>query len=242
MYLDFFEEACLGCVWRCHVMFSSCQQYYFISNYFIVSFLYLCCWLHLIKLTAENWLNLNFGNVEPYMIISNLIIPRDRDFRHGQAASWPMRRVVSNILYFTILDDSLFVHHTTALRHAAAAAHAQCSAALLLPNRPRMFEEHRLGVDSVTCALGRWYQARRHGDSWFARWSWRHSFLLAFLHQVSRMCRKLNKFPRNCGFHDMHNDAKFWDFLRHVPRQGKEQSQGCHTAHHINLYSIYLYP
>ena len=107
--------------------------------YFIVSFLYLC-WLHLIKQTAENWLNLNFENVEPYMITSNLIIPRDRDFRHGQAASWPMRRVVSNILYFTILDDSLFVHHT-ALRHAAAAAHAQCSAALLLPNRSRMFEQ-----------------------------------------------------------------------------------------------------
>ena len=93
-----------------------------------------------IELTAENWLNLNFENVEPYMITSNLIIPRDRDFRHGQAASWPMRRVVSNILYFTILDDSLFVHHT-ALRHAAAAAHAQCSAALLLPNRSRMFEQ-----------------------------------------------------------------------------------------------------
>ena len=74
------------------------------------------------------------------MITNNLIIPRARDFRHGQAASWPMRRVVSNILYFTILDDSLFVHHTTALRHAAAAAHAQCSAALLLPNRSRMFE------------------------------------------------------------------------------------------------------
>ena len=91
------------------------------------------------RLTAENWLNLNFGNVEPYMITNNLIIPRDRDFRHVQAASWPMRRVVSNILYFTILDDSLFVHHT-ALRHAAAAAHAQCSAALLLPNRSRMFE------------------------------------------------------------------------------------------------------
>ena len=86
------------------------------------------------------------------MIIRNLIIPRDRDFRHVQAASWPMRRVVSNILYFTILDDSLFVHHTTALRHAAAAAHAQCSAALLLPNRSRMFEEQQLGVDSVTCA------------------------------------------------------------------------------------------
>ena len=111
-----------------------------------------------------------------------------------------------------------------------------------LPNRSRMFEEHRLGVDSVTCAplTGPWYQARRHGDSWFARWSWRHSFLLAFLHQVSRMCRKLNKFPRNCGFHDMHNNAKFWDFLRHVPRQGKEQSQGCYAAHHINLYIQYL--
>ena len=96
------------------------------------------------------------------MIISNLIIPRDRDFRHVQAASWPMRRVVSNILYFTILDDSLFVHHTTALRHAAAAAHAQCSAALLLPNRPRMFEEHRLGVDSVTCAPA---AGTRRGDT-----------------------------------------------------------------------------
>ena len=138
--LTFFLEACLGCVWRCHVMFSSCQQYYLIY----CSFLYLC-WLHLLKLTAENWLNLNFENVEPYMITSNLIIPRDRDFRHGQAASWPMRRVVSNILYFTILDDSLFVHHT-ALRHAAAAAHAQCSAALLLPNRSRMFEQQRRRV------------------------------------------------------------------------------------------------
>ena len=96
------------------------------------------------------------------MIISNLIIPRDRDFRHGQAASWPMRRVVSNILYFTILDDSLFVHHT-ALRHAAAAAHAHCSAALLLPNRSRMFEQQRrVSVDSVTCAPG---TGTRRGDT-----------------------------------------------------------------------------
>ena len=98
------------------------------------------------------------------MIISNLIIPRDRDFRHCQAASWPMRRVVSNILYFTILDDSLFVHHTTALRHAAAAAHAQCSAALLLPNRSRMFEQRRrVSVDSVTCALAT--TGTRRGDT-----------------------------------------------------------------------------
>ena len=97
------------------------------------------------------------------MIISNLIIPRDRDFRHIQAASWPMRRVVSNILYFTILDDSLFVHHTTALRHAAAAAHAQCSAALLLPNRSRMFEQQRrVSVDSVTCAPA---AGTRRGDT-----------------------------------------------------------------------------
>ena len=136
MYLNFF----LGSLSEMRMKMSRDVQ--FLSTIlfiFFVSFLYLC-WLHLIKLTAENWLNLNFENVEPYMITSNLIIPRDRDFRHGQAASWPMRRVVSNILYFTILDDSLFVHHT-ALRHAAAAAHAQCSAALLLPNRSRMFEQ-----------------------------------------------------------------------------------------------------
>ena len=97
------------------------------------------------------------------------------------------------------------------------------------------------GLRDLMCT-GRWNQARRHGDSWFARWSWRHSLLLAFLHQVSRMCRKLNKFPRNCGFHDMHNDAKFWDFLRHVPRQGKEQSQECHTLilHIISICTIFI--